>query len=134
LVSSNASGDILLTEFQPAGSNVPYLNWLFDPAAGCSVENRALNRITSPQFDPVTCEIRSNWRDGATRCEVDVYVFGEGVPVLVRKDVKSINAQGPTPCKCRGLSAAFGRPSSSVKYGNFDLVSENNKALRIWDL
>src|SRR6185436_17811266 len=41
--------DIRLVELQPAGPNVPYLNWLFDPASGLFVESRALNEITSPQ-------------------------------------------------------------------------------------
>jgi hypothetical protein len=81
-------GDIRLVESQPAGPNIPYLNWLFDPRSGRFVENRALNAITSPQFDPATREIRSNWRDGPTRYGTDVYVFGEGGPVLVRKELK----------------------------------------------
>jgi hypothetical protein len=83
-----------VVEFQPAGPNVPYLNWLVDPAAGRFVENRALNRITSPQFDPGTRKIRSNWRGGATRYGVDVYVFGEGGPVLVRKELKDYQRPG----------------------------------------
>jgi hypothetical protein len=87
-------GDIRLVEFQPAGPNVPYLNWLFDPTSGRFVENRALNAITSPQFDPATREIRSDWRDGATRYGTDVYVFREGGPVLVRKEVKDYKGPG----------------------------------------
>jgi hypothetical protein len=87
-------GDIRLVEFQPAGPNVPYLNWLFDPTSGRFVENRALNAITSPQFDPVTREIRSNWRDGATRYGTDIYVFRDGAPVLVRKESKDYKGPG----------------------------------------
>ncbi|MGB7950314.1 MAG: hypothetical protein WCH75_21715, partial [Candidatus Binatia bacterium] len=45
-------GDIRLVESRPAGPNIPYLNWLFDPGSGRFVESRALNAITSPQFDP----------------------------------------------------------------------------------
>src|SRR5262249_51403739 len=87
-------GDIRLVESQPAGPNIPYLNWLFDPTSGRFVENRALNAITSPQFDPATREIRSNWRDGATRYGTDVYVFSEGGPVLVRKESKEYKGPG----------------------------------------
>jgi hypothetical protein len=67
---------------------------LFDPTSGRFVENRALNAITSPQFDPVSREIRSNWRDGATRYGTDVYVFSEGGPVLVRKESKEYKGPG----------------------------------------
>ena len=87
-------GDIRLVEFQPAAPNVPYLNWLFDPASGRFVENPALNAITSPQFDPATREIRSDWRDGATRYGTNVYVFRDGAPVLVRKESKDYKGPG----------------------------------------
>jgi hypothetical protein len=87
-------GDIRLVEFLPAGPNIPYLNWLFDPTSGRFVENPALNAITSPQFDSATGEIRSNWRDGATRYGADVYVFRDGGPVLVRKELKEYKGPG----------------------------------------
>jgi hypothetical protein len=87
-------GDIRIVETQPAGPNVPYLNWLFDPTSETFVENPALNAITSPQFDAATREIRSNWRDGATRYGTDVYVFEEHRPVLVRKESKVYKSPG----------------------------------------
>ena len=102
-------GDIRLVEFQPAGPNVPYLNWLFDPTSGCFVENRALNAITSPQFDPATREIRSNWRDGATRYGTDVYVLVKAGRYSCAKSRKNTKVQGSTRYKCRNWSMAFGR-------------------------
>lgn len=87
-------GDIRLVEFQPAGPNIPYLNWLFDPTSERFVESRALNAITSPQFDPATREIRSDWRDGATHYGTDIYVFRDGGPVLVRKELKEYTGPG----------------------------------------
>jgi hypothetical protein len=87
-------GDIRLIELQPAGPNVPYLNWLFDPASGRFVESRALNEITSPQFDAATREIRSEWRDGPTRYGTDIYVYKQGEPVLVRKESKEYRQPG----------------------------------------
>ena len=57
-------------------------------------ESRALNAITSPQFDPATREIRSDWRDGATRYGTDIYVFRDGGPVLVRKELKEYTGPG----------------------------------------
>jgi hypothetical protein len=87
-------GDVRLIELQPAGPNVPYLNWLFDPASGRFVESRALNAITSPQFDAATREIRSEWRDGPTRYGTDIYVYRQGEPVLVRKESKEYRRSG----------------------------------------
>jgi hypothetical protein len=87
-------GDIRLVEFQPAGPNVPYLNWLFDPRSERFVENQALNAITSPQFDPATREVRSNWRDSGTRYGTDVHVFRGSEPTLVRKEVKEYTDPG----------------------------------------
>lgn len=85
--------DIRLIEFQPAGPNTPYLNWLFDPATGRFVESRALNEIPAPEFDAAKRQIRSSWRAGATRYGTDVYVYDQGKPVAVRKEIKEY--QGP---------------------------------------
>lgn len=87
-------GDLRLIEFQPAGPNVPYLNWLFDPTLGRFIENEALNEITSPQFDPVSREIRSDWRDSATSYGTNIYVFRADEPVLVRKETKEYKSPG----------------------------------------
>jgi hypothetical protein len=87
-------GDIRLIELQPAGPNVPYLNWLFEPTSGRFVESRALNAITSPQFDAATGEIRSEWRDGPTRYGTDIYVYRQAEPVLVRKESKEYRRPG----------------------------------------
>jgi hypothetical protein len=87
--------DIRLAESQPAGPNVPYLNWLFNPASGRFDENAALNALTSPQFDEATREVRSEWRDGPARYGADVYVFrGNGELTPVRKELKEFTAPG----------------------------------------
>lgn len=86
--------DIRLIEFQPAGPNTPYLNWLFDPATGRFVESRALNEIPAPEFDAAKRQIRASWRDGATRYGRDVYVYDQGKPVAVRKETKEYKSPG----------------------------------------
>ena len=86
--------DIRLIEARPAGPNVPYLNWLYEPASGRFVESRALNQITSPRFDTGTRELRSDWRDGATRYGTDFYAFRDGQPVLVRRETKEYKRPG----------------------------------------
>lgn len=86
--------DIRLIEHRTAGPNVPYLNWLYDPASGRFVESPALDAITSPQFDAVAREIRSDWRDSATRYGTDIYVIRDGQPVPVRRETKDYKAPG----------------------------------------
>src|SRR6185436_4464256 len=78
----------------PAGPNVPYLNWLFDPASGRFQASPALDAIASPTFDATTREIRSEWRDGPTRYGTDIYTFRDGALVALRREVKVYSAPG----------------------------------------
>ncbi|MDH3287825.1 MAG: hypothetical protein OEP48_08910 [Betaproteobacteria bacterium] len=87
-------GDLRIVEFPPAGPNVPYLNWLFDPASARFVRAAELDAIASPVFDRKTGRIRSAWRDGATRYGTDIYSVIEGKPVLVRKELKEYSKPG----------------------------------------
>lgn len=87
-------GDIRLVERRPAGPNVPYLNWLYDPASGRFVENRALNEITSPRFDSASRELRSDWRDNATRYGTDVYTFRDDQLLPLRREAKDYKRAG----------------------------------------
>jgi len=86
--------DIRLVEFRSAGPNTAYLHWLFDPPSGRFLESHGLNDIPSAHFDAGRREIRSDWRDGATRYGSNIYVFSEGRPVLVRKEEKTYQAPG----------------------------------------
>jgi hypothetical protein len=86
--------DIRLIERLPAGPDVPYLNWLYDPASGRFVESPALNAITAPQFDAAAREIRSDWRESATRYGTDIYALRDGQPVLVRRETKDYKRPG----------------------------------------
>jgi hypothetical protein len=96
LIDMNFDGymDMRMVAFRPAGPNTPYLNWLFDSVSGRFVESRELNEIPSPEFDPASRQIRSSWRDGATRYGTDVYELRNGQPVLVRKEEKTYRAPG----------------------------------------
>ena len=86
--------DIRLVESRPAGPNLPYLNWLYEPASGRFVESRALNQITSPRFDASARELRSDWRDSATRYGTDVFAFRDGQPVPLRRETKVYQRPG----------------------------------------
>ncbi len=85
-------GDIRIVQSRPAGPNVPYLNWLFDPASGKFVASPALNDIVAPQYDAASREIHSSWRDGPTRYGKDVYVYRDGSLLLLRKEVREYSA------------------------------------------
>lgn len=87
-------GDLRIVEFSPAGPNVRYLNWQFDPASGRFERAPDLDAIASPVFDRETGYIRSAWRDGPTRYGTDIYALIEGKPVLVRKERKEYSDPG----------------------------------------
>ena len=87
-------GDLRLVQSRSAGPNTPYLNWLFDPARRVFVESRELNEIPSAHVDANQREIRSQWRDGASRYGTDIYVYRDGRPLLVRKEEKVYQAPG----------------------------------------
>jgi len=76
--------DLRLIEFRPAGPNMPYLNWLYDPAQSRFVASPALDALPSAAFLPDTGEVRVPWRDGATRSGVDVYRWQGGQLVRVQ--------------------------------------------------
>lgn len=87
-------GDIRIVEFQTPGPNVPYLNWLFDPADQRFVASPELNEISSPKFNTETRLIYSEWRDGAARYGTDIFEVIEDRPVLTRKEVREYSEPG----------------------------------------
>src|SRR5690606_4614810 len=86
--------DFRLIERTTAGPNTPYLNWLFDPSLRKFVASPELNEIASAHFDMAKREIRSDWRDGATRYGSDIYVYRDGRPVRVRSEEKTYREPG----------------------------------------
>ncbi len=98
LVDMNFDGyaDMRLIELQPAGPNVPYLNWLFDPSKGSFVASPALNELSSPQFDARQRQIHSRWRDSAAREGVDTHEFRDGALTPVRRETREAMRPGST--------------------------------------
>jgi hypothetical protein len=90
--------DIRLIESQPAGPNVPYRHWLYEPATGQFVAAAALDALGAPQPDAARRELRVDWRDGATRSGSDFYVWQAGKPgsalVPVRKESRQFTSPG----------------------------------------
>lgn len=75
--------DMRLMQFLPAGPNIPYYYWLWDVKAGRFVQNKALEQITSPWFDPATKQIYSTQRGSATSYRSETYEYIGGTPTLV---------------------------------------------------
>lgn len=74
--------DFAIMDFLPAGANVPYLYFLYDPAKQRFVTNDDLRRITSPEFRQADKEIASYWRENAAKGGTDIYVWKDGKPQL----------------------------------------------------
>lgn len=86
--------DLRLMEFRSAGPNTPWLNWLYDPAQGRFVASPALDALPSVEFDTATQEVRSAWRDGATRSGVDVHVWQTGTLTPLRRELREAGSDG----------------------------------------
>jgi len=70
---------------QPAGPNLPYVYYIFDPTTKQFVYNEAYGKITSPEF-PGNSEIRSKWRESATKSGVDTYIIANNTPKLTKRE------------------------------------------------
>ncbi len=77
--------DFRFIEFLPAGANIPYLYYIYDPASSQFVFNEAYGPITSPEFIGNN-EIRSGWRAGAGYFGEDTYLLVDGNPVLSQRE------------------------------------------------
>ena len=74
--------DLAVMRFLPAGANVPYQVYLFDPKRGKFLGHEALSAITAPEVLADTKEIVSRWQDGAARSGRDLYRWTNGVLTL----------------------------------------------------
>ncbi|MCP5080118.1 MAG: hypothetical protein GY948_00280 [Alphaproteobacteria bacterium] len=86
--------DLGVMEFLPAGANVPYKFYLFDPAQGKFVENAALSALTSPEVQTKKKQISSHWQDGAARSGHDLYEWIKGTLTLVSRVEQNYSDSG----------------------------------------
>ncbi len=77
--------DLAVMEFLPAGANVPYLYYLYDPTTRMYARYQALDEITSPEILKTQKKIRSNWRSSAAEGGEDLWAWQDGQPVLVER-------------------------------------------------
>ncbi|MCR9141377.1 MAG: hypothetical protein NXI24_03935 [bacterium] len=78
--------DLRLIEFLPAGPNIPYLVWLYDPDTKRFAASDIFADITSPEVDAEKRQIITRWRDGAAKNGTSYYEFRRDRLVLVREE------------------------------------------------
>ena len=81
----DGNDDFRVVEFLPAGPNIPYLYYLYDPAIAGFVYSKAYDTITSPEF-PGNSEIRSQWRESAGKWGIDTYTVANSTPRLTKRE------------------------------------------------
>ncbi|MFN8411530.1 MAG: LysM peptidoglycan-binding domain-containing protein [Anaerolineales bacterium] len=92
----DGNDDFRIVKFQPAGPNIPYLYFIYDPATRSFVSNKAYENITSPEF-PGNFEIRSQWRESAAKWGIDTYTVANNTPKLTKRETwEAINATQAT--------------------------------------
>lgn len=98
--------DLAVMEFLPAGPNVPYLVYLFDPSSKKFRANAALSAIASPEVDEANRMITSSWRDGAARSGRDTYRWQEEELLRVSRTERTYTANG---CRLRTYDSKDGK-------------------------
>ena len=81
IVDMNFDGhpDLMIAQTLPAGPNIPYDMWLFDPATQSFVTAPAsLLDITSPEFDAVHHRVWNFWRSSCCDHGIDVFTWKNG--------------------------------------------------------
>ena len=77
--------DIRLLQFLPAAPNLPYYCWTYNPKQKKFERQKALEEITSPDFDAKQKRIFSFWRDGCCDHGISTYKYIGGRPVLIEQ-------------------------------------------------
>jgi hypothetical protein len=76
-------GDIRLLQFQHTFPNLPYYCWLYNPKTGTFQEEKALEDITSPDFEARDKRIYSVWRAGCCEHGTSTYAYLHGKVALM---------------------------------------------------
>lgn len=84
--------DFRLLEFLPAGPNIPFLYWIYNPNNKLFIKNKHYAEITSPDFDYKKKEIGSTWRNACCEHGRDVYELIKNTPRLKERFVIGHNS------------------------------------------
>ncbi len=93
-VNFDGYADLRLMEYLPAGANVPYLFWVYDPDQRLYVEAPELSRVLSPEVMPEQKMLKSNQRVNAAEYSTEYFKVGKDQPVLVKREDKKYFAPG----------------------------------------
>jgi LysM repeat protein len=92
----DGNDDFRIVEFLPAGPNIPYVYYIFNPATKQFEYNEAYKKITSPEF-PGNSQIHSKWRESAVKSGIDTYTIANNIPTLTQRESwEAINATQAT--------------------------------------
>lgn len=101
-VNFDGYNDIRLLQFQPAAPNLPYYYWTYNPATQKFEPQKALEEITSPEFDHKKKLIYSFWRSSCCDHGQSTYKYINGKPVLVEEtEIKEEDGKVITTVKKR---------------------------------
>jgi len=81
----DGNDDFRIVKLLSAGPNIPYLYYIYDPATKTFVYSKAYENITSPEF-PGNSEIRSKWRESASKSGFDTYTVVNNTPSLTKRE------------------------------------------------
>jgi hypothetical protein len=77
--------DIRLLQFIPAAPNLPYYYWTYNPITQKFQRQKALEEITSPDFDAKNKLIYSFWRGSCCDHGHSTYKYINGKPTLIEE-------------------------------------------------
>jgi hypothetical protein len=88
----DGNDDFRIVSSLPAGPNIPYLYYIFDPTPRNFIYSEAYGKITSPEF-PGNSQIISKWRESATKWGIDTYKVATNVPAITQRETwEAVNA------------------------------------------
>lgn len=84
-INFDGYNDIRLLQFLPAAPNLPYYYWTYNPTTQNFQQQKALEVITSPEFDPKKKLIYSFWRSGCCDHGHRTYKYIHGKPMIIEE-------------------------------------------------
>lgn len=83
--------DIRLVQFIPAAPKIPYYFWIYNATTNRLVRNKALEKITSPDFDRKRKLIFSFWRASCCDHGQRTYKYINGRPTLIEESEVAVD-------------------------------------------
>lgn len=84
-INFDGFNDIRLLQFLPASPNLPYYYWTYNSKTKMFDRQKALEDITSPEFDPQKKLIYSFWRGSCCGHGQRTYRYVNGKPTLIEE-------------------------------------------------